>query len=94
MKISGIVWIEEIIDKLERKHNVQQDEVRQVLGSNPHFRFVETGHRPGENVYAAMGRTDAGRYLIVFFVLKKDKRAIIVSARTMTDAEKKRYEKI
>jgi uncharacterized DUF497 family protein len=86
--------IEEIIDKLERKHNVQQDEVRQVLGSNPHFRFVETGHRPGENVYAAMGRTEAGRYLIVFFVLKKDKRAIIISARTMTDAERKRYEKI
>jgi len=94
LKISGIVWIEEIIDKLERKHNVQQDEVRQVLSSNPHFRFVETGHRPGENVYAAMGRTDAGRYLIVFFVLKKDNRAIIVSARTMTDAERKRYEKI
>ena len=93
MKISGIIWIEEIIDKLERKHNVQQDEVRQVLGSNPHFRFVETGHRPGENVYAAMGRTDGGRYLIVFFVLKKDKRAIIVSARTMTDGERKRYEK-
>lgn len=94
MKISGIIWIEEIIDKLERKHNVQQEEVRQALRNDPHFRFVETGHRPGENVYAAMGRTDAGRYLIVFFVLKKDKRAIIVSARTMTDAEKKRYEKI
>jgi uncharacterized DUF497 family protein len=41
-----------------------------------------------------MGRTDAGRCLIAFFVLKKDKRALIVSARTMTDAEKKRYEKI
>jgi uncharacterized DUF497 family protein len=93
LKISGIIWIDEIIDKLERKHNVQQDEVRQVLRNDPHFRFVETGHRPGENVYAAMGRTDAGRYLIVFFVLKKDKRALIVSARTMTDAEKKRYEK-
>ena len=83
MKISGIIWIDEIIEKLEQKHNVQQD----------HFRFVETGHRPGENVYAAMGRTDAGRFLIVFFVLKKDKRALIVSARTMTDAERKRYEK-
>ncbi len=93
MKISGIIWIDEIIDKLERKHNVQQDEVRQVLRNDPQFRFVETGHRPGENVYAAMGRTDAGRYLIVFFVLKKDKRALIVSARTMTDTEKKRYEK-
>ncbi len=66
MKISGIIWIDEIIDKLERKHNVQQDEVRQVLRNDPRFRFVETGHRPEENVYAAMGRTDAGRYLIVF----------------------------
>ncbi len=94
MIISGIIWIDEIIDKLERKHNVQQDEARQVLRNAPHFRFVETGHKPGENVYAALGRTDAGRYLIVFFVLKKDKRALIVSARTMTDAEKKRYEKI
>lgn len=93
MKISGIIWIDEIVDKLERKHNVQQDEVRQTLRNGPHFRFVETGHRPGENVYAAMGRTDAGRFLIVFFVLKKDKRAVIVSARTMTDKEKRRYEK-
>lgn len=93
MKISGIIWIDEIVDKLERKHNVQQDEVRQALRNGPHFRFVETGHRPGENVYAAMGRTDAGRFLIVFFVLKKDKRAVIVSARTMTDKEKRRYEK-
>ncbi len=93
MKISGIIWIDEIIDKLEHKHSVQQDEVRQALRNEPLFRFVETGHRPGENVYAALGRTDAGRYLIVFFVLKKDKRALIVSARTMTDSEKKRYEK-
>lgn len=93
MKISGIIWIDEIIDKLERKHNVQQDEVRQALRNDPHFRFIETGHRPGENVYAALGRTDSGRHLIVFFVLKKDKRALIVSARTMTDAERKRYEK-
>lgn len=93
MKISGIIWIEEIIEKLERKHNVQQGEVRQVLRNDPQFRFVETGHRPGENAYAALGRTDAGRYMIVFFVLKKDKRALIVSARTMTDAERKRYEK-
>jgi cytochrome c biogenesis protein CcmG, thiol:disulfide interchange protein DsbE len=34
----------------------------------PHFRLVEEGYRPGEDVYSAMGRTDAGRYLIAFFI--------------------------
>ncbi len=43
-------------------------------------------------MYAALGRTGAGRYLIVFFVRKPDGRALVVSARTMTDAERKRYE--
>jgi len=32
----------------------------------PYFRFVEKGHRSGENVYAARGQTKNGRYLIVF----------------------------
>lgn len=91
MKINGLIWIDEIVEKLLRKHNVVQGEVREVLGNNPHFRFVENGHRPGEHVYAAMGRTDAGRYLIVFLVRKQDKRALIISARDMTAAERKRY---
>ncbi len=93
MKIGGIIWIDDIIEKLDRKHHVRQQDVREILRNKPHIRFVEAGHRPGENVYAALGRTDAGRYLIVFFVLKKDKRALIVSARDMTDGEKKLYEK-
>ncbi len=91
MKINGVIWIDEIIEKLLRKHNVVQDEVREVLRNNPYFRFVENGHRAGEHVYAAMGRTDAGRYLIVFFVRKQDKRALIVSARDMSAAERKHY---
>jgi len=46
-----------------------------------------------EDVYSAMGRTDAGRYLIIFFIYKKNKDAIILSARQMTSKEKKRYGK-
>jgi hypothetical protein len=56
------------------------------------YRFVEKSYERGEVVYAALGRTSAGRYLIVFFVRKADGRALVVSARTMTDAERKRYE--
>lgn len=93
MKISGIIWLPEIIDKIGRKHRVEQDEVKEVLKSGSHFRFVEKGHRKGENVYSAMGRTHAGRHLIVFFVHKKSHEALILSARQMTDNERKRYEK-
>ena len=91
MKIKGIIWLDEILEKLIRKHNVQQREVREVLNNKPRFRFVEKGHRSGENVYAAMGQTDGGRYIIVFFVYKTDKRALILSARNMTHNERRLY---
>ena len=93
MRIEALVWFDDIIEKLVRKHNVHQNEVREVLSNKPHFRFIEKGHRSGENVYAAMGQTDSGRYLIVFFVYKTDKRALILSARDMTKAERRQYEK-
>ncbi len=92
LEIRGLIWYTEIIEKLETRHNVEQDEVRQVLRGSPRFRFVEKGHRPGENVYAASGQTEAGRYLVVF-VYKKDKRAMILSAREMDARERKTYEK-
>lgn len=93
MKISSIIWLEEIVEKINAKHLVGLDEVREVLDSSSHFRFVEKGHRPGENVYSALGQTDSGRYPIIFFVYKKGKQALILSARDMTDTERKRYEK-
>jgi len=93
VKIKALIWLEEIIEKLARKHNVSQEEVRHVLLNSRHFRFVEKGHRSGENVYSALGQTDAGRYLIVFFVQKKGRQALLLSARDMTDAERHRYEK-
>ena len=92
MKIKEFIWFEEIVEKIERKHHVRQEEVREVFANRPQFRFVEKGHRSGENVYAALGYTNAGRRLIVFFVYKRDKSALLLSARNMTIAERKRYE--
>ena len=51
----------------------------------------EPGHHFGEDVYAAFGRTIAGRYMSVFFVYTRDGRAIIVSARDMSDKEREKY---
>ncbi len=91
MKISGFIWLEDIIQKLIWKHSVETDEVQEIFNNKPRFRFVEKGHRKNENVYAALGQTDAGRYLICFFVYKTDNRALILSARDMTDTERKKY---
>lgn len=93
MKIRGLIWLGEIIEKLAQKHSVQQQEVREVFANIPRFRFAEKGYYPGENVYVALGRTDAGRYLTVFFVHKEDGRALILSARNMTRVERREYER-
>ena len=92
MNIAHIIWIDEIIEKIARKHHVSQDEVKNVLTTSTHFRFVEKGHRPGENAYLALGQTDAGRYIIIFFVYKKNNQALVISAREMTNLERKKYE--
>ena len=40
-----------------------------------------------------MGRTEAGRYLVIYFIYKVTKEALIVSAREMTRKEKRAYAK-
>ena len=93
MRISGLIWLGDVVEKLHEKHDVGQEEVRETLANRPHFRRVEKGHRAGEDVYTASGQTDAGRYLIVFFVHKRDGRALILSARDMTRNEWRRYQR-
>jgi len=92
MYIDDFIWLPDIVEKLAVKHHVTQDEVEEVSFNRPRYRFVESGHRPGEDVYAASGRTDAGRYLIVFFLRKPEHLALIVSARNMAQKERRRYE--
>jgi uncharacterized DUF497 family protein len=87
------MWLEDIVEKLAERHDVQPQEVQEVIALSPYFRFVEKGHRPDENVYSALGRTEAGRCLTIFFVSKKDGRALILSARDMTQPERRRYGK-
>jgi uncharacterized DUF497 family protein len=87
------VWLEQYVEKLERKHDVAPEEVEALFFAKPKYRFVETGNVERESLYSAMGRTEEGRYLIVFFIHKQDGRALIISARPMDHSEKKRYER-
>lgn len=81
MTITGFVWLEDITEKLWRKHRVEPGQVEEVFEGAPYFRLVEKGHRESEHLYAALGQTESGRYLITFFVYRQDKRAVIVSSR-------------
>ena len=78
-------------DKLERKHNVRAQEVFQVMRSNPRIRFLEKGQHPNEDVYVAYGRATSGRYLVVFFIYKLSRIALVISAREMEAKERKQY---
>lgn len=91
LKISKIIWLEDIVEKLHWKHDVEENEIIEVLDNKPKFISKEAGYIPGEDVYAAFGRTNTGRLLSIFFVYTKDQRAIIVSARDMTLMERKKY---
>jgi uncharacterized DUF497 family protein len=93
MFIDDFVWLTEIANKLAIKHRVTLDEVEEVFFNKPRYRFVESGFRPGEDVYSAGGQTDSGRYLIVFFIHKGDNTALILSARDMDRGERKQYER-
>jgi hypothetical protein len=93
MKLDGIIWLRDIADKLEFKHNVTMEEVEQALNNKPKFRFIEKGERKGEDVYMALSRTDSGRYLGILFIYKTKKEALILSARDMADKERKQYGK-
>lgn len=91
MRITGVIWLRNVVEKLEQKHDVSTAEVEDVLSLRPGFRRIEAGNVHGEDLYAALGHTGGGRYLIVFFVRKPGDRALIVSARDMTSNERRAY---
>ncbi len=91
MRVREIIWLPEIEDKLWEKHHLTVVEAEEVLFGRPHIRFVEQGHRPNENLYAAYGQTEAGRYVIVFFLFKQGGHALVISSRDMDGRERKTY---
>ena len=91
MEIRSVIIPPRILAKIESKHNVKEHEVREIFVNNPFCRWWERGHFRGEDVYIALGQTDSGRYLIVFFVYKLTKDALVISARDMKRKERRQY---
>ena len=93
MKVTHAIWLPRFVDKIERKHNVSTDEVEQILGTPARVQLIEQGDMAGEDLYRAIGQTDAGRYLTVFFIYKGQGAALVISARDASKRERKNYGK-
>jgi uncharacterized DUF497 family protein len=91
MKITGLIWLTQFVEKIERKHGVSTDEVNEVFSNQPEIRLIERGRVSGENLYRAIGQTSGGRYLAIFFIYKGEERALVISARDASSGERKIY---
>ena len=58
----------EITGKLKVKHDIEWEEVEEIFHNNPRLFLSTIADQYGESRYNALGRTDAGRYLIIFFI--------------------------
>jgi uncharacterized DUF497 family protein len=93
VRITGVVWLRSVIEKLAGKHQVSQQEVEEALRNRPRIRRIALGDVAGEDLYSALSQSDDGRYLIIFFIYKPNGEALIVTARDMSPKERKSYGK-
>jgi uncharacterized DUF497 family protein len=86
LKIEKISWDEETVDHISN-HLVSPEEVEEVL-----FNEVDTPvmMRGKEGTYLAYRKTHGGRLLLIVWALKYRKTKII-TARDMTEKEKRFY---
>ena len=88
MKIRQLVWPEDRIDHIAG-HGITLEEFEDACFGRA---LVLRGASEGENpVYYVLGQTNAGRYLFCVVIQFPDGRGYPVTARPMTDREKRRY---
>ncbi len=88
MRVDDIRWLPQFVDKIEGKHGVLPEEVEEVFCNRPKYRRAQRGRVEGEDLYYAYGQTDAGRYVLVVFIYKTGRVALVISARDMDSRER------
>ena len=74
------------------KHNVSFDEAKTVFDDPFYVDFYDPDHSYDEHRYLIVGESNQGRLLIVSYTERGD-TARLISAREVTAAERKAYEK-
>ncbi len=89
--VVGFDWDEGNTDKNLITHNVENWECEQVFFNQPLVVLDDLRHSMTEKRWAAFGKTDAGRLLMVVFAKRQDLIRVI-SARDMNRKERGFYE--
>jgi uncharacterized DUF497 family protein len=92
-RIVGFDWDSGNASKSAEKHGVTSAEAEQLFFNQPLILAEDTAHSRIERRFHALGHTDDGRRLQIAFTLRMDETLIrVISARTMSDKERRRYE--
>ena len=89
-QFSGFQWDRGNIDKNLIKHNVENWECEQVFFNRPLLVLDDPKHSASEKRWAALGKTDIDRFLVVIFT-KRNNLIRIISARYMNKRERSVY---
>jgi uncharacterized DUF497 family protein len=87
----GFQWDQGNIDKNLIKHDIENWECEQVFFNRPLLVLDDPKHSISEKRWAAFGKTDVDRLLIVIFT-KRDNLIRVISAREMNKKERKFYD--
>jgi len=90
-RFAGFQWDKGNIDKNWIKHSVDNWECEQVFFNRPLLVLDDLEHSLSEKRWAAFGRTNAGRSLVVVFTAR-GKLLRVISARDMSRKELKFFE--
>lgn len=92
-EIFGFEWDKGNLDKNRVKHKVTNEESEEVFANQPVRIFDDEVHSKGEKRYGALGKTNKGRRLTVFFTIRKN-RVRIISAHDQGRKDKRLYKEI
>ena len=84
--LKHFIWTPENIEHIAR-HGIEPLEVEETCYRHP-LVLKGASHR-----YYLLGQTEAGRYLFVVMAYRGKGRAYTITARDMTPAERRRYER-
>jgi len=90
-KLSSFDWDEANINKNKEKHKVEYRECEEIFSNKPLVFIEDKQHSQTENRWGALGKTNKGRQLAVYFTIRSDKIRII-SARDQGKKDKLAYQ--
>lgn len=88
--IAALDVTDETLDKIERKHAVQWDEVEEACFQAPPALQPRRGR---DGTILIFSRTNAGRYLLIVLAGRGAGEWLVVTAREMTRTERRLYER-